>query len=144
MAQKKDLVRDTFEGLSPTMRLAVIAAVLILVFVIVKKVNDNIQERKAAAFNQLPPVGQNTTRDVRPIIDKIYEKLDGVNYLYVYPEWVNKIANFSEAELKAANDYWDSEYAGTTGETLYGFINAEWDGGEYEPALSKLERHGYN
>lgn len=82
-----------------------------------------------------------TLRDPRPLVDQIYDKLMGTN-LMVYPEIVNKITNLTKDECIVASNYFHEEYGATTGESLYEFIDDEWDAGQYSPALEKLERYG--
>jgi hypothetical protein len=87
-----------------------------------------------------PPSSTTSFRDPRPLVNQIYENLDGMN-LFQYPEIVNKLANLSVEELTYAYDYFNEEYGGVTGKTLYEFIEAEWGEGVYDPALERLERH---
>lgn len=142
--KKNNFVRDWFEELSPSMKMLVIVIVVIVVIVIVGKVRTQIEEARLRKFGQRSSLDGSTVRDPRPLVDNIYEKLAGTNWLYVYPEVVNKLANLSEAEIQAAVDYFDQRYASESGyPSLYDFINAEWDGGEYEPALAILRQYGH-
>lgn len=141
---KSNIVKDTWDGMSSQMKLLVIVILIICVIILVGWVNTKIQEAKLAKYNGRSEMGGTQFRDPRPLVDNIYDKLYGTNWLYVYPEVVNKLANLSEAEIQAAVDYFDERYATETGyASLYDFINAEWDGGEYEPALSILRQYGH-
>lgn len=80
----------------------------------------------------------------RPIVDSIYEHLQGAN-LIVYPEIVNKLAHLSKEHVRYAVYYWKDRYKSGVGKSLYNFIKDEWGaesflgiGGDYEPALGAI------
>jgi len=130
----------------------VLTIVLIaLVYYAFKKVKDSVEKKEldeykgSSSFSPTDYSGDNTTsnsnvRDPRPLIDKIFTKLDGPN-LYVYPEIVNLLTNLSKEELTIGYNYFEEEYGHVYNESLTEFINNETDGGVYEPAISKLENY---
>ena len=75
-------------------------------------------------------------RNTNALVDAIYDSLVGTNFLFVYPEIVNKVTFLTNEELLNAWRYWEQRYRGLTGKNIYDFIDAEFDGGEYEPALN--------
>ena len=140
--QKDNVLLKTYNEQNPTVKLIIIVVLLIVTYMIVTKAMAAIQNAKLDKFKDRASVdGSGKKRDVRPLVDSIYTNLEGVN-VWIYPEIVNQLVNLSDEELQDAYDYFQREYGATTGMTLTAFIDAEYDGGEYEPAISKLERKG--
>ena len=133
---------------------ASIVTTIVIAVILYKKKKDSESVNSAlSGFNSMPSLSGSTQigdmpssvtsgiRDPRPLINQIYESLDGFN-LMVYPEIVNKLANLSIEELTIAYDYFNEEFGGITGETLYEFIKDEAGSGTYyAEALERLERH---
>lgn len=138
----KESIKTTFNEQSPTVRLIIIVVILLTTIIVVYKVSNWWKNRQLDDFKAPSDVNGNTLRDPRPLIDQIYEKIEGYN-LYYYPEVINKLANLNQEEMAIAVNYYNSEYKYVTGESLYEFIDGEWHAGMYDPALEKLERYGY-
>jgi hypothetical protein len=88
----------------------------------------------------------NVGKPWRPIVDKIYEKLNGANVM-MYPEIVNKLAHIPKQQVKYAAYYWNSTYMSGAKKSLYYFIANEWGSndwlsGHYAPALGALNKAG--
>jgi hypothetical protein len=154
-------IQDFYNSLKPVHKAIFWALILTVVYLLISKVYKlmNPDNRTAGLYGQLTGASSsantalnstggatyqapNSDQQIRNLIDLIFEKLAGAN-LYVYPEVVNRLANFTVADLKKAAAYWKSKYATGTGKNLYQFINAEWHDGMYAPALGALKKTGY-
>lgn len=75
-----------------------------------------------------------------PVVDSIWEKLSGDNAIY-YPEIVNRLASMTDSQVKSAVYYWNDRYRkGEGGKSLQQFIEQEWHGTNYNPAIGKLKK----
>jgi hypothetical protein len=82
-----------------------------------------------------------TKKKIRALIDEIYVKNKGWNFMY-YPEIVNKLSNMHYAKLKYAVYYWNVKYKPTENESLYDFLNGQMSGFDYyAPALGALKKN---
>lgn len=140
MPKKDNTLKQVFDEQTPIVRLIIIVVLLFLVFILVKKAFNWYEESQIDSFKDRSD--DSSTKDVRPLVDTIYKKLDGYN-LYVYPEHVNLLANLNDHELQNAYDYFDREYGAETQMSLTEFIKGEWSSSPaYDPAIEKLERKG--
>jgi hypothetical protein len=92
-----------------------------------------------------PPVPDPGSRKVKTYVDKVYQKLHGVN-VFDYPTVINKIIDFTDQEVKDADALFYKRYPNEG--SLFQFISNEYapawliTGNPYDPALNKLTSLG--
>lgn len=110
-----------------------IAIAVILLILLVRKKSE------AAILAGVPVAPVDSTYNVRPLVDLIYSKVAGINFLY-YPEIINALADLSDEKLAEAYNYWQQKYSGAMGgDTLTAALQNEGHGGMYDPAIGRLE-----
>lgn len=145
----------TFNGLPKIVKQVLILALFIavislIIWAIQKNKKDQLDQFKERpnfnSYSSNSALSENNTtdltpRDPRPLVDNIFTKLNGYN-LKVYPEIVNLLTRLSDEELNIAYNYFAQEYGHAVSMSLTEFIDDQWDGGVYDPAIEKLERKG--
>ena len=139
----KNYLSNTWDKLPDLVKTIITIVLVIIVLTVVVKIIQAVKQHKTDQYKNLPDINNpnDNYRDPRPLVDNIYNKLNGYNF-NVYPEVVNLLTRMSDRELQDAYDYFQREYGAATGMSLTEFIDAEWDGGHYAPAIEKLKRKG--